>query len=278
MRVKLIVSGALEQKALHRSLERLFPHTGAGEPIEFLRPSLFQGPTSNPLHQNAEPMPELVRTFTTAMVSEALFGSEPRGGPPDLVIGVDDLELHNSHQPELVTAWIRRGVEDYLDRNPAGSRTDDRRRATLRDNCSFHLLVPMPETYFFGERAALDRSGVAASIEARLCCDDLEAFETDDPLFEHPNHRRHPKRYLIDLLRRSGRAGPHYYRETQDGARALEVLAWHELTDNQQTLSFARALFEDLADAFGVPNPLGDGSLAPATHPTDHRDLLLRNL
>jgi hypothetical protein len=224
-----------------------------------------------------------VRTFTDALVAEALFGNEPSGGPPELVIGVEDLELANIHQPEVVTRCIRRGVDDYFVRHPLGSsRTEDRYRERLRTRCSFHLLVPMPEAYFFGERAALERAGVAADVRERLCCEDLEAFETDDPEFiprpNSPTDRRHPKRYLAELLRRSGRPEVRPYRETHDGARALESLAWPELTDNPNCLSFARALFEDLADVFAVPNPLGDGTLAPTTYPVDRRDLVLRNL
>ena len=82
----------------------------------------------------------------------------------------------------------------------------------------------------------------------------------------------------MDLLRRSGRPIARPYRETHDGARALESLAWPELSDNPNALAFARALFEDLAEAFEVPNPLGEGALASATHPTDRRNLVLRNI
>lgn len=276
MRVKLVVTGRLERAALHRSLARWFPRTGAGEPIEFLTPSMFQGPTCNPLDDRSEPIPELVRTFTTALVAETIHGSEPGPKPPDLVVGVEDLELANIDQPQVVVRCIRRGVEDFLTRN-LERRTAERWRATLQEKCSFHLLVPMPEAYFFGERAALERTGVAREIESRLCCNDLEAFDTDDPDFmlRRPDDRRHPKRYLGDLLRRSGRSA---YRETRDGAQALESLAWPELSEDPQTLAFARALFEDLADAFELPNPLGEGALAPATHPTDRRDLVLRNV
>jgi hypothetical protein len=239
-------------------------------------------------------------------VVETLFANERGASTPDLVVGVDDLELVNLHQPQVVTRCIRRGVEDYLERNPEGRETDERRRVTLRTKCSFHLLVPMAEAYFFGERAALERAGVAPELDAKLCCADLEAFATDDPLFipDRPEHLRHPKRYLVNLLRRSNqpqdreasphgdrrpstggfqgrednRAGPRLYRETHEGVRALESLAWPQLSDDPQTLGFARALFEDLADAFDVPNPLREGALAAATHLVDHRELLLRNI
>lgn len=284
MRVKLIVTGELEKAALHRSLSRWFPQTGDGQPIEFVRPSMFQGPTCNVMDDGAAPkqVSELVRTFTDGLVAEALFGSDPRAKPPDLVVGVDDLELANLHQPDIVSRCIRHGVENYFVRHPVGSGSEERYRQMLREKCSFHLLVPMPEAYFFGERAALERAGVAERVHARLCCEDLEALATDDPTFEarpeHPGDLRHPKRYLSHLLLRSGRAGPRPYRETRDGARALESLEWPTLSDNPKHLAFARALFEDLAFAFNVPNPLGDGALAPSTHALDRRANVLRNI
>jgi hypothetical protein len=282
MRVKLIVTGAMERASLHRSLGRYFPVTGDGDPIEFLPPSMIAGPTSNPLPPEGSPMPALIRTFTTMLVATTLVGSERRSRPPDLVIGVDDLELANAHQPELVTHWVRAGIEDYFSRHVVDSRTEARQRGALRDRCSFHLLAPMPEAYFFGERAALTRTGVSAEVEACLNCTDLEAFHTDDPMFiprlDYIDERRHPKRYLEHLLRRSGRPEARPYRETRDGVHALEQLAWSRLSDDDQTLGFARALFEDLADAFELENPLGDGALASTTHPRDRRELTLRNL
>jgi hypothetical protein len=281
MRIKLIVTGRMERSALHRSLARQFPVTGTGEPVDFLQPSHFQGPTSNPLPDDDELIPQLVREFCDALVAETLEGSGSDRKPPDLIIGIDDLELENLDRPHVVTRWIRRGVEDHLARNVENLRADARRREALASKCSFHLLVPMPEAYFFGERAALERAGVARGIEARLCREDLEAFETDDPAFvtrpNRPNEHRHPKAYLKHLLHRS-EAG-RLYKETRDGVRALENLAWPELSRSSDTLCFARSLFQDLADALDVSNPLGAGSLASSTYPAeDRRGLLLRNI
>jgi hypothetical protein len=280
MRVKLIVTGMMERRALQRSLERQFPVTGAGERVEFLPPSYFQGPTSNRLPDDGPEIPQLVREFCDALVAETVEGSAPDRKPPDLVIGIDDLELENLDRPQVVIGWIRRGIEDHIARNVENLRADARRREALASKCSFHLLVPMPEAYFFGERAALERAGVGTGIGARLCRDDLEAFETDDPDFvtpNRPNDHRHPKAYLKHLLHRSepGRL----YKETRDGVRALEDLAWRELSRSATTLCFARSLFQDIADALDVSNPLGTGSLASSTYPAeDRRGLLLRNI
>ena len=225
MRVKLIVTGMMERRALHRSLARQFPVKGTGEPVEFLLPSYFQGPTSNPLPDDGSIIPQLVREFCDALVAETLEGSEPGGKPPDLVIGIDDLELENLDRPQVVTGWIRRGIEDHFARNIENSRADERRREALASKCSFHLLVPMPEAYFFGERAALERAGVAKGIEARVCRDDLEAFETNDPEFvprpNRPTDHRHPKAYLKHLLDRS--ESGRLYKETANVAASTQA-------------------------------------------------------
>lgn len=282
MRVKLIVSGDLERTALHHSLQRHFQRTGSGEEVEFLRPTKEQGPTSNPLPALSGDPPQLVRKFCKAMIAETLFGSEVRQAPPDLVIGIDDLELDNLAQPELVTGWIRRGVEAYLSANPENKRTDERRREALRTRCAFHLLAPMPEAYFFGERAALERAGVSTTVHARLDTRDLEDFRVGDPEYEpregRPDDLQHPKRYLKHLLHRSGRPLARPYRETRDGKAALATLAWPSLSSEPRALGFARALFEDIADVLGVPSPLGEGHSASLTYPNDHRNLILRNL
>jgi hypothetical protein len=120
----------------------------------------------------------------------------------------------------------------------------------------------------------------------------VEQFETDDPAWlptcavENERrstvapwwrHERHPKHYLDHLLDRSG-AGP-YLETSADAVRALADVAWaaHGSADG----CFARSLFEDLAQWFGVANPMGPGTCAPATWPgpkVKPGSLVLRNL
>jgi hypothetical protein len=156
-----------------------------------------------------------------------------------------------------------------------------------------HLLVPLVEAYFFGERAALGRAGVAAATPVHRVGADVEAFETDDPGFlpaalqknaeqvekGYPwwREERHPKRYLEFLVAQSGGL----YHETEGGARALEELEWSASSPVAATIPFARAMFEDLSEALGIPNPLGAGAVSEVTCPARavRRDTLtLRNL
>jgi hypothetical protein len=69
-----------------------------------------------------------------------------------MVIVIDDLEIANFHQPELVTSGFHDAVDWYIQNyNWASQRTKQSRIERLRECCSFHLLVPMVEAYFFGE-------------------------------------------------------------------------------------------------------------------------------
>src|SRR5689334_20565086 len=101
----------------------------------------------------------------------------------------------------------------------------DRSVAIVRERCSFHLLSPMIEVYFFGEPAALTRAGARRAAKLDPAERDLEDFATDDPDFlspadgKHPvwataNRARHPKSYLRFLCDPTG-ANPRAYRETK---------------------------------------------------------------
>lgn len=85
----------------------------------------------------------------------------------------------------------------------------------------------------------------------------------------------HPKCYLSFLVDPTDQELV-VYQETKGGCRALEALDWAQVFDYQPPgIAFAHALFEDLADALGVPNPFPG-----ASHPLTSRkpDGLLRNL
>jgi hypothetical protein len=121
----------------------------------------------------------------------------------------------------------------------------------LQKLASFHLLVPMAESYLFGERGAIVRAGGVP--EFHLKNDDVEEFETDDP--DWTANVRHPKEYLRELVRRKDPAT--VYRETGGGANALRTLAWQTVVQGHGPAASLCALVEDLADALGVPSPLG---------------------
>lgn len=175
MRVRLVVTGDLEKAALGPSLERVLRAAGPTD-LTFDPPLLLSGGamTTSPLPDPENPasrMPTTVRRMARALVTETFIG--PSRTLPDLVVGIDDLELGNVHQPQeqVVERFSSQGAE-----LPAAERA----REALRTRCSFHLLVPLSEAYFFGEQAALARAGVAAGTPVHRIGADIEAFETDD--------------------------------------------------------------------------------------------------
>jgi hypothetical protein len=299
MRIRLIVTGDLENGALGPSLQRVLRAAGADVTFD---PLLVPGGamTTNLLPDPSNPAlrtPTPVHRMAKALVTETFVASSRTMPVPDLVVGIDDLELANSHQPHVVTAWVRRAVQEALAIRYPSQTAADQARETLRSRCSFHLFVPLAEAYFFGERAALMRAGVAAGIPVHRSGTNVEEFETDDPQFlplaqirnaekaaagySWWREERHPKRYLEFLVGCSGGL----YNETKGGARALEALEWTTVGAETQTIQFARALFEDLSDALGIESPLNAGAVKSAvsrwTYPekTVRRErLTLRNL
>lgn len=297
MRVKLVVTGDVEKLALKKSLERYFQETSSGARVEFLPPRKVHGITTYPLKplppDEESSIPRDVEAMARAVVAEVCEGAD--GKPADLVVAIDDLEIANHFEPHRVTSWVRRGMEREIARRSqvAGWGFAEKLRRRVRERCSFHLLVPMIEAYFFAEEAALQRIGVSSEHPPRLTRRDVEHFETDDPMFlpiaqqknaqQRANgytwwcHERHPKHYLEHLCNRSGRT----YGETSQGRDALAELGWPSLPADELALAFARALFEDIADFCGIDNPMGPGQLASATYPaktTRVSQLLLRNL
>ena len=70
-----------------------------------------------------------------------------------------------------------------------------------------------------------------------------------------PDRFRHPKRYLKFLIDQDD-ARLVSYKESRDGVRALSTLDWAQVFAYQPPgIAFAHSLFDDLADALGVPNP-----------------------
>lgn len=119
------------------------------------------------------------------MVAELVAAIEPgqKGRPADFACVIEDLELKNDHQPSLVIQIFREAVRRYLDTYPwPTARSRNEAFTRVRERCSFHLLRPMTEAYFFGEPAALRRAGALQppQLPAGL---DLEQFRTADQAF-----------------------------------------------------------------------------------------------
>jgi len=193
----------------------------------------------------------------------------------------------------VVTRAIREDVATRFSSLGAETPDADRVREALHVRCSFHLLVPLSEAYFFGEPAALTRAGVRLGVPIHRTGTDVEEFATNDPAFLPRalqknaemagrgylwwREERHPKRYLEFLVECSGGL----YQETEGGARALEALDWPIVGAGSGTVPFIRALFKDLSDALGIASPLGAGAVSGSTYParTVHRETLtLRNI
>jgi hypothetical protein len=212
------------------------------------------------------------------------------GTRPDLVIAVDDVEVVNLDQIEVVVAQLREAVRRHLETFPwpKASRRDQVTER-LREHCSFHLMCPMLEAYFYGEAAALQRAGARRPSLVDALNIDVEDFETADEEFlsapegktywAKAHRQKHPKRYLEYLCDPEGTpesAARYKYRETDGGAKALRTLDWAGAFSLDTRARLARSLFADLALALDVENPF-PGTCHPLTSQPG-RDAVLRNL
>lgn len=272
--IALITTGECEHRALGVSPQRAFE----GAELQLVQP--FQRPvpsiTSNYL---GYPGPASGGTQVDKLVA-SLIATLERRDAPDFVIAIDDLELPNvataHHVTQLVSDAFRRAL---------GTTPTHLQLARVRERCSFHLLCPMLETYFFGEPTSLERAGATrpAKLEPTRHLEDFLAadpeFMVPDEVREHPWRRpdrvRHPKRYLSFLVDPDDTERA-TYKESRDGVRALSTLDWGQVFTYQPPgIAFAHSLFDDLADALGVPNPF-PGACHPLT--TRRSEGTLRNL
>lgn len=203
-RVALIVTGQAEHRALHLSLQRYFPD-------DRFEPQYRDSFTSIPLPAapafNPE-RPSLVEKLATALVAAVDPGRT--GEPADLAVLVDDLELANTGAPERVVRHLRMAVADHVQRRWPSADRRDRCLQLLQARCSFHLLAPMLEAYFFGEPAALRRAG--AQREPQLDgARDLEDFEASlrsldwHGVLARREHVLFGRAFLVDLAHALGR-------------------------------------------------------------------------
>lgn len=199
----------------------------------------------------------------------------------------------------------------HVDRVATRASLDARKlRDRLRACASFHLVVPMIESWLFADPGGPSRAGVPpAHLPARLRPDsDPEHFATDDdaytrddgtlctawhglqppdreknrPEWLKPTYARelHPKRYMAWLCRTPTERGCSAYTEPI-AAPALRQLAWSEVLRPPDRMQFARALICDIAHGLAHTPPevaLG-GVQAPLTSIESSRsDPALRNL
>ncbi|OQX19200.1 MAG: hypothetical protein BWK80_37135 [Desulfobacteraceae bacterium IS3] len=289
--IKLIVTGDMEKSALHESLRRFFPDELNGEEVKWDKPRKLHCATSSqlrPLEKNNSNLSTPMKHLAQAMFDEILYGKT--GKPADLVIVIDDAEIGNLGQENIVADHFRAAIEHLFKKKQYNR--EDRYRDILREKCSFHLLKPMTESYFFGDADALRNAGVQDAVKPKLVYSDVEQFESNDPAWlpicQKENKKRqqvmswwyhecHPKHYLEHLTERSGV----FYDENTYGKKALEEIAWRQVPKCQSDTVFIRSLFEDIAEWFGILNPLGSGDTSLNFYPDRriNRDLmLLRNI
>jgi hypothetical protein len=247
---------------------------------------------------------------------QALAGAvyPPSRMSADLVIALDDLELCNLDRPGVVVGAIRASVKVHLEEqrrslHPAAFRE---LASCLRERASFHLAVPMTEVWLFADPKGPANSGVSDPGAVHLKADiDPEQFETDDPeytadtgegctqlqernrktrknkkaswvLSQQPwrywQREYHPKAYLQWLCRDPKENNCTRWKETEQGADALEKLDWAASLAAPDKCSFLRSLINDLADALGEQSPV-EGECAPLTaYKPDDPDAVLRNM
>jgi hypothetical protein len=309
MRVALITTGKLELWGLPAVLDHLFPGH-VFEALERLPGEPFHGFTSKPVKpleatDDAGEASSLVRQALGALVPEDLQSSAA-----DLAVILDDLELANTGNEGVVIEHMRASALRVL-REP-GPDLDPAKRAMLRTRVSFHLAVPMPEAWFFGDLEALpaliapeyadvippermttvvrpgpDPERFRAIDEAYLKDDGAACRQaTSGPkprVAPWLINRRdeHPKRYVEWLLRDPQAGRCHRYREAEDGVRVLHRLAWSKVLAEPAAFTWLRAMVRDLEAALqtaavGVPP---GGVEAELTSVLSRRaDPLFRNL
>jgi hypothetical protein len=181
--IALIATGECEHRALGASLQRVFEGTDLEIAPAFRRP--VPSITSNHL---GYPGPTSGDTQLDRFVASVMATVEHRDAP-DFVFAIDDLELANVATAHHVTQLVSDAFHRYLGATPT-----HRELARLRERCSFHLLCPMLEAYFFGEPAALHRAG-GTQPPILDPTRHLEAFHVMDPAFLQPGDARdHPWR------------------------------------------------------------------------------------
>jgi hypothetical protein len=289
-RVQLITTGVMEERALGKSLRRLFPDH------EFVSKPRLDGFTSARLPP-APPLPSGVQLNLDKFVGNLIGAFDPGNrrdrARPDFVVAIEDVELVNADEPAQITTSLRDALQRRLDAWPAKDRAHDRLCEDLQSKVSFHLMAPMTEAYFFADPAAFARATAPApGRPSRFDPDtDVEAFSVDDLDYLGPaavpgsrwctetERQGHPKRYLIYLTEPG--AGSQY-RESEHGVRALEGLDWPHATRRPTHTGFARSLLADLVDMLGPPSDaIASAIVAGQTHPLTWpppRDPVLRNL
>lgn len=273
-KVRLVVTGQLEHRALAPALGRLFPQAD-------FAPSVL-------------PAAKDLRGFTSARVDPAAIADQakaaivdglvddlagalrgPRREEADLVVLIDDLELANRGNEARVLQAVREAVHRHLAR-----RGDKGHFADLfRERASVHFFDPMVEAYLIASTSSRGVISIDENVRHRrdVGAESFEVLRDADPTYfdealgecsdgrspkgrrcpwQYPaeERARHPKAYLKYLRRGSPpRQFCSDYKETEQGVAALAALQWSEALETPDTVPFLDALVEDLSQTLGPP-------------------------
>ena len=225
-------------------------------------------------------------------VAPIAAAADPNLEEADFVFVLDDVELVNADQPEVVVAEFRHATEIHLQNlrksGLRGQHTARRLEAVLPWRASFHLVMPMIESWLFADPQGPQNAGATHLPALWNDQDDPERFKTFDAAYLADDGRScahywalsdkqkklkankplwlregsnqqplprdaHPKHYLAWLCRDSNEHLCSSYREAGGGTKALAKLDWISVLSRLEHCTFLRAFVEDLADALGVP-------------------------
>lgn len=298
--IKLIVTGDSEKKSLHKSLQKQFPtHTANGDFVVWDAPRKADGVTN--FRVQAGPPSRSMTKLVDVMFAEVLVSKQPNGTRPDFVIVLDDVELGNVGREDFVVRSFQTAVGVKLTtlQGEYSAAEFQEIQTRIQSCCSFHLLSPMVEAYFFADPITLTSGGVVAGNHPMLVHPtDVEKFDASpDPHIQWQSSCQiknlqqklinpwwktecHPKRYLAHLL--SVSAAPAYH-ETTLGANMIEATNWSTVSKTPTDSPIISALFEDIWKWFGKIPTAGQfqGTSSTSTYQvrtTEFNQRVLRNI
>ena len=299
MRVSLITTGVMEFKGFSAAFQKLFP----GHQFLVERSSSDKGPFDGFTSNRVLPLSPRTGSGKVGVMLRAALGtlipSDAATLEADFAIIVDDLELNNKGNEFVVVEHVRESARRIVAER--SSSIQSKALQLLRTRVSFHLAVPMPESWFFGDFSALQTEVPEAQWPPKITANrDPEDFFTDDAVYDadngaackgyangklpswvSPRRTEHPKKYLEWLMRDVTAGDCSRYLEQHEGARLLGKLDWPTVLGTPTCFPYLRALLRDLENALetsAVGIPAG-GVEAPLTSIRNlPSDPLLRNI
>lgn len=280
--VKLLVTGRMEQVALHVALREWAQRTLglAADSFSIEAPEQVNGFTSGPppktpyTYTANDADPPAVVKFAQDLISRA-----QTCGSNEWLLALEDAERPGD------AAVFTDTLRDELNRR--GSTLTARQRQRMQERVSFHFAMPMIESWLFPDCNALHIAGSQHGQGQWNPASDAEQFQVADlaytqwrqlpqsgcKLHSTLNFDQHPKHYLRFLSRDT--TDHPQYKETRHGAKALAALDWSKVPQPSPHMAYLHALLDDLSDMLGATSP---HAVPPGTVTQRRSDGVLRNL